>query len=115
MFGIGQPELIIVVFILLLFFGPSSLPKLSRTLGDSIRSLREGFTDGKNDKTFKDITQEFTTSAREIKQGLADVKSTVSLNPTPVNETPGGGPAQPAAGGSPDHTPDPRGHIRRVR
>ena len=76
MFGIGQAELIVILFIVLLFFGPTRLPKLSKTLGESARSLRDGFTGGKNDKSLKDITQEVTSSAREIKQGIAEVRST---------------------------------------
>lgn len=78
MFGIGQPELLIIIFILLLFFGPSRLPKLSKTLGESAKGLRDGFTDGKNDKSLKDITQEFTSSAKEIKRSITEVKETAS-------------------------------------
>lgn len=75
MFGIGQPELIIIIFVLLLFFGPSKLPKLSKTLGESGRALKDGFTGGKNDKSLKDITEEVASSAREIRDGIAEVKN----------------------------------------
>lgn len=82
MLGIGQPELIIIIFILLLFFGSSRLPKLSKTLGESVRALRDGFTDGKNDKSLKDITEEVTSSAREIKRSITEVKDTLPLMET---------------------------------
>lgn len=79
MFGIGQPELLIILFILLLFFGPSRLPKLSKTLGESGRALKDGFTGGKNDKSLKDITKEVSSSARgikgEINKGITEVKN----------------------------------------
>ena len=80
MFGIGQPELIIIIFILLLFFGPTRLPKLSKTLGESARTLKDGFTDGKNDKSLKDIAKEVSSSAQEIKQGITEVKINTSVN-----------------------------------
>lgn len=76
MFGIGQPELLVILFVLLLFFGPSRLPKLSKTLGKSAGELRDGFTGGKNDKSIKDITQEVAGSAHEIKKGISEVKRT---------------------------------------
>ena len=74
MFGLGQAELLVILFIVLLFFGPSKLPKLSKTFGESIKALREGFTGGKNDKSLSDITKEVSSSARDIKQSIADVK-----------------------------------------
>jgi len=83
MFGIGQPELIIIIFIVLLFFGPSRLPKLSKTLGESARALRDGFTGGKNDKSLKDITREVSSSAHEIKRSITEVKTDTSVNKTP--------------------------------
>lgn len=39
----GLPELIIILAIVLLLFGSTRLPKLSRSIGQSIRELREGF------------------------------------------------------------------------
>jgi len=37
---IGPGELAIVAVIALLFFGPSQLPRLSRSLGEAMRELR---------------------------------------------------------------------------
>ncbi len=38
---IGFPELVIILVIILIIFGPSQLPKLAKMLGDSIRSLKK--------------------------------------------------------------------------
>jgi sec-independent protein translocase protein TatA len=46
----STPELLIILAIILLLFGGKKLPELSRSLGDSVRELRKGFTDGQEDK-----------------------------------------------------------------
>lgn len=45
MFGLGVPELLIILLILLLLFGASRLPKLSKAVGESARELRKGLND----------------------------------------------------------------------
>ncbi len=40
MFGLGTMELVIIGAIALLIFGPSQLPRLGKSLGDSIKSFR---------------------------------------------------------------------------
>lgn len=40
--SIGWQELLIVLVIVLLLFGPKRLPQLGKTLGKTMKSLREG-------------------------------------------------------------------------
>lgn len=40
--GIGPPELLIVLAIVLLLFGASKLPKLARSMGEASREFRQG-------------------------------------------------------------------------
>ena len=40
---IGTTEIIIILVILLLLFGPKALPKLARSIGDSVKEFRSSF------------------------------------------------------------------------
>ena len=46
---IGLPELIIILFIVVLIFGANRLPQLATGLGKSIRSFKEGMKDEGDD------------------------------------------------------------------
>jgi sec-independent protein translocase protein TatA len=41
--GIGTTELILILVVLLLFFGKDKLPELARSIGRSVKELRAGF------------------------------------------------------------------------
>jgi sec-independent protein translocase protein TatA len=45
MFGFGVPELILILVILLVIFGPGKLPQLGSALGETIKSFRKGSTE----------------------------------------------------------------------
>lgn len=42
MFGLGFPELMVVLIIALVLFGPSKLPTLGKSLGEAIRGFKKG-------------------------------------------------------------------------
>ena len=42
MFGLGWQELVIILVIALIIFGPRKLPELGKSLGQAIRGFREG-------------------------------------------------------------------------
>lgn len=45
--GIGVPELLIILAVALLIFGPKNLPKLGASLGKTVKNLREGMSGAK--------------------------------------------------------------------
>lgn len=53
--GIGTPELIIVLVIILLLFGSKKLPELAKSLGSSAKELRKGLNDDDNAKAKSDV------------------------------------------------------------
>ncbi len=46
----GVPELLIILVIVVLLFGPGRLGKIAGELGTGIRNFREGINDGKDDE-----------------------------------------------------------------
>ena len=46
---IGTTELLVVLAIVLIIFGPKALPKLGRSLGKRLGSFRKGMSDGTDD------------------------------------------------------------------
>ncbi len=48
MFGKTE-ELIIVLVIILILFGAKKLPELSRSIGESAKEIRKGFSDDKDE------------------------------------------------------------------
>lgn len=48
MFDIGWPELLLILVVSLVLFGPNRLPELARSLGKSIKTFKEGLREGMN-------------------------------------------------------------------
>ena len=49
MFGkLGTTELLVILVIVLVIFGPTQLPKLSKMFGKTIKNFKEGMSDNKD-------------------------------------------------------------------
>lgn len=54
-FGLGIPELVLILVVALLIFGPKNLPKLGGMLGRSVKKLR-----ARTDEKFEDADESDT-------------------------------------------------------
>ena len=49
MFGLGAPELLIILRVVLVVFGGSQIPKLARSLGQAQKEFKQGLDEGAKD------------------------------------------------------------------
>ncbi|MDJ0600482.1 MAG: TatA/E family twin arginine-targeting protein translocase [Crocosphaera sp.] len=77
-FGIGLPEMALILVIALLVFGPKKLPEIGRSLGKAIR----GFQDAS-----KEFENEFKREAQQLEESVtmkAELEENKMANPTPT-------------------------------
>ena len=68
MFGLGAPELILILIIALIVFGPGKLPSIGHALG---KSLRE-FKDAVNTDEVREVTEKKDSPAGEAAKEAQD-------------------------------------------
>lgn len=68
-FKMGPMELLIILGIALLIFGPKNLPKLGKSLGKTVKSVRDGM-DGKYDEDGAPIDPE--AAAPEVPESKSE-------------------------------------------
>ncbi len=53
MFGLGAPELLIVLAVVVVLFGGAKIPKLARSLGQAQKEFKTGLDEGSKDEPAK--------------------------------------------------------------
>jgi len=72
-FGIGLPEMAVIMVVALLVFGPKKLPEIGRSLGKAVRG-------------FQDASQEFQDEFKKEASQLEEaVKTTAELEQKQIN------------------------------
>jgi sec-independent protein translocase protein TatA len=54
-FGMGLPELLVILAVILLIFGPKNLPKLGSALGKTVKNLRDGMGGDKEEAETEEL------------------------------------------------------------
>jgi sec-independent protein translocase protein TatA len=73
MFGnIGLPEMIFIMAIALLVFGPKKLPEIGRTIGKAIREFKKSTEDIKGKFEEQIRAEEFNTLRDDLKKDLRE-------------------------------------------
>jgi sec-independent protein translocase protein TatA len=72
--GIGAPELIIILVIVLVLFGPKRLPQLGKSLGKTMKAIREG-AEGKMADEDEEVDADATADAPKKTQAKAEAKT----------------------------------------
>ena len=75
-FGIGLPEMALIMVVALLIFGPKKLPEIGKSMGKAIRSFQDA------SKEFED---EFKREAEQIETA---VKTTAEIEPKQITPAP---------------------------
>lgn len=73
-FGIGLPEMVLILVVALLVFGPKKLPEIGRSLGKAIRSFQDAS---------KEFESEFKREAEQLeKASTQPMEATLEEKPS---------------------------------
>ncbi|RMF83247.1 MAG: twin-arginine translocase TatA/TatE family subunit [Nitrospinota bacterium] len=72
MFGLGMPELLVILVIALLIFGAGRLPEVGSGLGKAIREFKHGVHEAERGEGEEETTGGDSTSAATEAQSLAE-------------------------------------------
>ena len=74
-FGIGPMEIILILIIGLIIFGPGKLPQIGRDLGKALRSFKKAATDltAEMSKELEEEKKEINSDTKQIKQQIGKI------------------------------------------
>lgn len=71
-FDIGGGELLVIMLFVLLFFGSKGIPDVARTMGRTLRQLRDATAD---------VQREIEKGASDVKKGFEEQRKTFRIEP----------------------------------
>jgi sec-independent protein translocase protein TatB len=70
MFGLGMPEILLILALALIIIGPKKLPDLAKTLGKSMREFKGAAQDFKNSINIESSIADIEPPAEEIQKNI---------------------------------------------
>lgn len=77
MFGIGMPEMILILAVALIVLGPKKLPDLAKSLGRALREFKKATSELKESIT---VDNELTDVKKAFDEMNNDIKEAVDVN-----------------------------------
>ncbi len=76
MFGIGLPEMIIILVVALLIIGPKKLPEMAKSLGKGLSEFKRATTDFKETACQEENSADIHAKSNTSKQQISKTPST---------------------------------------
>jgi sec-independent protein translocase protein TatA len=81
--GLGAPELIILLLVVLLLFGSTKLPKLAKSLGEAQKEFKKGIADADAEPVKPAAEEKVTMTKAELDAMLAEREAQARRNSPP--------------------------------
>ncbi|NQW30933.1 MAG: twin-arginine translocase TatA/TatE family subunit [Ignavibacteria bacterium] len=83
MFDVGGGELVLIILVILLLFGPKKIPELSRQVGKGLRHFRKAQED--LTQQIRDISAEAAEPVRTIQKDMEGIKQSFEIKSDPFS------------------------------
>lgn len=84
MFGIGMPEMLLILAIALIVFGPKKLPELAKSLGRAFAEFRRATSELKNSIDLNEDLDEVKRTVHDIDREVRDAADPNAAAQTPA-------------------------------